>query len=112
MRALLFEEKIRLFVENKIFLKFEDKAKSLSKKSIGSRNRNLLHKLYEHIIPFYGADFFFFILIVLAIIDKVYIFILFYGITTPILVFLLYFYEIRRGYSWVYDFFLRSKILK
>lgn len=107
---IVVNEKILFFVEDEIFTKFINK--KAAKLKLKTQSKTLIQKLYEFIIIFYHADFFFFILVILSILNAVPIFIVFYGITFPFLIVAITIYEVKRGYSWVYEFFYTHNIFR
>ena len=109
LNQLIYKEKIELFVGGKIYLKFKKKQ---DHKHDNITNNSFLPKLYENAIVYFHTDFFLFLLIILAITDKLYVFILFYGVAYPLLILFTFIYENKRGYGWIYEFYKSKGMMK
>jgi len=98
----IFIEKIHLFVRNKLFL---DIKKTTKKVSDGKTRFNLIKKLFDSIIFIYQGPSMVNFVLIAAIFHRLDIFLWFYGLTLPIIVLALMFFEIHRGYDSVEEFF-------
>ena len=96
---LLTREKIHIYLKEGMYKK---KAKESNPIKISKQeNKSLVQRIYDIALHFYQGDFFFLIIIPLSLLNMVEYLVIFYGITFPILILLLYIYEVKRGFEWV-----------
>ncbi|MBW2981170.1 CDP-alcohol phosphatidyltransferase family protein [Candidatus Woesearchaeota archaeon] len=102
LHKFLFLEKIHLFVKNKLFSKVK---KTQKKIKIHKSHLTLLKKIYDSTFFLYvGISLINFVTIA-AIFKRLDILLWFYGLTFPIIIAALLFFEIYRGYGWVSELF-------
>lgn len=109
---LLSREKINLFVRNGIYKKFEMITAHSDNKGKNDFRISKMQRVFAKVISYYRLDFFCAVLLVLSLFDLIYLFLIFYGFTFPLIAISLYWYETRRGFGWVHEFMREKGMMK